>query len=115
MGRPQCQQDPPSDCHGLSQGIPTTSSACPPLLHRGCQSVCRRLKTSADGEDWWGGGGAGGEEGLPRTCVLTEERPKEHAEMLEAAFKRSEKSLQAQKCDRPSGFEKKLRHQVAIF
>lgn len=42
------------------------------------------------------GGGAGGEEGLPRTCVLTEERPKEHAEMLEAAFKRSEESLQMQ-------------------
>lgn len=51
---------------------------------------------SADGEDWWGWGGAGGEEGLPRTCVLTEERPKEHAEMLEAAFKRSEESLQMQ-------------------
>lgn len=41
------------------------------------------------GEDWWWWwwGGVGGEEGLPRTCVLTEERPKEHAEMLEAAFK----------------------------
>lgn len=55
------------------------------------------MRTGRIGGGGGGGlGGVGGEEGLPRTCVLTEERPKEHAEMLEAAFKRSEKSLQMQ-------------------
>lgn len=48
------------------------------------------------GGGWGLVGGVGGEEGLPRTCVLTEERPKEYTETLEAAFKRSEKSLQMQ-------------------